>query len=482
MSNRKELLIFLATAFVGSLTCGALGEDRPRDVDLESPLRLIDGRTNDIGVHLELVPEFRDLFEGAGEVTLRDFVLGDGVRVDVQLRRIEVFSPNARIVLGTKSGDVPLRRPDVILLGGQVVGRPESTVFLSLSPHATNGFVRLGDDTFVISSGPAGQGGDIFVYDFTGLPSDAIDWIDTTCQVLDAPIPAGAMPAATESHPAESGSSDPPDRIVDMAIETDWEFTNDLFGGDTDTSSAYVATLIGAMSEIYARDVNTRLRISYLRVWSLPNDPWTVPDLGQLTQFRVYWNANMGYVQRDVAHFLSGRPLGGGVAYLPGLCIPGWEYGLSANLAGYFPYPLRNHSSQNWDIFVVSHETGHNFGSDHTHCYDPPVDRCSTGCHGGDRECGTGTIMSYCHGCPGGMTNILLAFHPRVINEGILPYLASVPCSYMVDLFDFRYFLDCVTGPSGGVDIGCRLFDYDQDTDVDFADFSELQRALGGSN
>lgn len=482
MSTKKELTVLLATALVASWTCSALGEDRPRDIVLESLLRVIDGRTNEIGVYLELVPEFRDLLECDGVVTLRDFVLGDGLRVDVQLRRIEVFRPNARIVLGTKAGDVPLRRPDVILLGGRVVGRPDSTVFLGLSPRATNGFVTLGDDTFVISSGPAGTGGDIFAYDFTALPSDAIDWIDTTCHVVDAPIPAGALPAATESHPAESGSSDPPGRIVDMAIETDWEFTQDLFGGDTDASSAYAAILIGAMSEIYSRDVHTRLRISFLRLWTAPDDPWTVPDFGQLDQFRNYWNANMDYVQRDLAHFLSGRPLGGGVAYLPGLCNPGWEYGLSASLAGYFPYPLRNHSSQNWDIFVVSHETGHNFGSGHTHCYDPPIDRCSTGCHGGDQECGTGTIMSYCHGCPGGMQNILLALHPRVINEGILPYLASAPCSYTVDLFDFQYFLDCVTGPFGGVDIGCRLFDYDLDTDVDFTDFSALQRALGGSN
>ncbi len=34
--------------------------------------------------------------------------------------------------------------------------------------------------------------------------------------------------------------------------------------------------------------------------------------------------------------------------------------------------------------------------------------------------------MSYCHLCPGGMTNIQLRFHDRIVNEQILPFLESV--------------------------------------------------------
>jgi hypothetical protein len=49
-----------------------------------------------------------------------------------------------------------------------------------------------------------------------------------------------------------------------------------------------------------------------------------------------------------------------------------------------------------------------------------------------------------------------------------------------VDLIDVDAFVDCESGPGGGVAGGCSAFDLDGDDDVDFGDFAELQLSYTG--
>jgi hypothetical protein len=120
---------------------------------------------------------------------------------------------------------------------------------------------------------------------------------------------------------------------------------------------------------------------------------------------------------------LTGQAAGaGGVAYLSTVCST-YQYGVAGHLAGSFPSPLQNYSWGNWDLMVTAHELGHNFGAPHTHDVSPQIDGCGTG------DCSQafgGTIMSYCHGCNGGLGNIQLAFHPRTINENMLPFIDNL--------------------------------------------------------
>lgn len=346
--------------------------------------------------------------------------LGDGRVVELDLRRFEVFAPMATLV-GVSSGqERALSRPRVALFSGSVSEDERGLAFLAVAEQFTYGFVSAFGRTYVISSGPIGAGMPTMICDLAAMPIG---------QRTDLPICSGAppmidnMPTRADDTPGDEifdrGSQ--PCRTVTFAIDTDAEYTT-LLGGAAN-ATAYAATLFGAGSAIYTRDLNVRFQISYLRLWEDANDPWTQLDTGdQLGEFRTIWDSDQGGIYRNLAHFLSGRGLGGGVAWLNAVCDPSIGYGLSANLNGSFPHPLASNRDQNWDVVVTTHEIGHNFDAPHTHQMAVDIDGC------GDGDCSLaaqGTIMSYCHQCSGGIGNIALEFHPRTIAEEILPFLNS---------------------------------------------------------
>ncbi|MFO0875011.1 MAG: M12 family metallo-peptidase [Phycisphaerales bacterium] len=318
-----------------------------------------------------------------------------------------------------------------VLAGRRDGGRPSHrgaiTAFLAAGSQGIDGWIESGGVLHMIGSGPHASRASVAAR-LARASSDPAP---------DAGVPAFARRAALRrealegyagkrlersGQAGEGGLAGAVCRTATIAIETDHEFLADLFGGDTAAASEYAVTLLAASSEIFARDCDAQFQVNFVRLWETADDPWTSANTSdQLFQWRDWWVANMAAQPRTVAHFLSGRGLGGGIAWLPGTCSLDYGYGLSANLGGFFPYPLEDHNGQNWDVVVVTHELGHNFGAPHTHSMVPPIDGCGNG------DCSdaySGTIMSYCHTCPGGMTNISLKFAPGTI-ETILAQLDS---------------------------------------------------------
>ena len=367
---------------------------------------------------------------------IKDIAFGDHVRierlstpdgvVDLELDRVEVLTPDAQVVVGSVNGMDVLARPDVVVLSGIVAGEANSMAYLAISPYGTNGFIDLHGEITSISTGPYAQEKNLLEALRSSRMSDVLDLenLPSFCGYSDGNAelePSGSA----KVYPPSANRGVPTCRIASIAIETDWEFTDRVFNGNSDAAAAYIVSLMGAISEIYQRDMNVQLTIPYLRVWDDNSDPYSAAG-DPLDQVRDHWNGNMGSVSRTVVHYFTGRTdtSYGGVAYLSVLCNSNFGYGVSAYINGSFPYPLVDHNSGNWDVTVASHELGHNFGTGHTHSYSPPIDGCGSG------DCAAafgGTIMSYCHTCSGGMSNLVLAFHPRV-QDTILGYMDSIAC------------------------------------------------------
>ena len=277
----------------------------------------------------------------AGDVAWLDEVpLSDGDTVDLRLTRLDPFARSARIVVmeagaNGQAVERELPLPHVSAWAGTVAGRPGSRAFIARSDAGLQGYIQFDGRTEVISSGPQGAGGTPMISDAAALPPG-----DFTCGGgLPHPIEATRAGDAPRALPLTAAC-----RQLPLAFDTDQELLA-KFSGNTTSASAYVATLVAALMDIYQRDFNARPSISYLRWWAT-TDPWTQAGTcggagsDQLGELRNYWNANMQSVPRALTALLSARNLGGGCAWLWATCenpFDGYGYSVSANLAGSFP-------------------------------------------------------------------------------------------------------------------------------------------------
>ncbi len=334
----------------------------------------------------------------------------------------------ASIVDGRKIAS-PLEAPLPLAYVGSIAGRADSRVYLGFGRDAgasiVVGVVEIGDASWWISDGglrAAQLGLPAMIAHESALAGQPLDGLACLADELAENAKSGGAGGGADGGIAGGAGC----REFRIAVDTDTEFTMVARGGSTVSAMQYALLLMGAASQVYARDIDARLPINFLRLWT-GEDPWTMGGMvDQLYQYRDYWVANEGGISRDLGHHLAGRGLGGGVAWLGVVCAyPDYAFGLSSGVGYGFPYPLVDHDHGNWEPMVVNHEIGHNFGAPHTHDHNPQADGCGT------NDCSqawTGTIMSYCHGCPGGMSNVSLLFH-QYSKDSMNGFIAGVPCA-----------------------------------------------------
>jgi hypothetical protein len=344
--------------------------------------------------------------------------------VRVCLMRRNPFSLDAQPTMTDASGNG--KRIDQSLLptmyAGKVVGDDESIVSLCCTSDEIFGLLTLRGATYNIgkmqNNTNNSTSGAAEVYAVSDDRADAPQREQMPqCAVTEQEIMQHSteiLSTLRELANTKGGATLQSDRRlrVEVALEVDFA-TYQQFNNSVERASAYATSLIATVSQIFERDLNVELSISYLNVWTT-QDPFTGNSTSTvLNRFKSYWRSNRVNIRRTVAHLLSSRSLGGGRAGLNTFCDKDDGYGVSGS--------LRNLSSivslptYSYEVKILAHELGHNFGSPHTHsCLWPggAIDSCAQAEEG---NCFTnsrpriGTIMSYCDSRGG---SVEMRLHP----------------------------------------------------------------------
>lgn len=225
------------------------------------------------------------------------------------------------------------------------------------------------------------------------------------------------------NHITPTPQSNPTINPVKMYYECDYQMYLDK-GSNTTNVVNYVTAVFNQVNLLYNNEQLNLQLASTMGVYTSP-DPYRVYNTGQTEEILKAFGSNIKNNipgGGNLAQLLSTRtPVTGAIAWVNVLCQP-YEPG---SQSGRFAFSEIENTFNNvpiysWTVEVIAHETGHNFGSQHTHaCVWPTVSRQIDSCYTSEGGCVTGiqpnpngTIMSYCHIPTGGGINFTLGFGP----------------------------------------------------------------------
>ncbi len=292
---------------------------------------------------------------------------------------------------------------------GKVLGEAGSTVSLTSTPDGLEGLIYGKGFSYTLGKVGGGNPEQMHViYRTDEYPEKRI----FDCKV-DEVVPIDTPPTPLKPSGGRLAANDC--RKVEIYLETDYRLYQE-WGSNVSYITGRITSIFNNLATIYANE-GVKLELSGLLIWDTP-DPYSGAGntSSALQSFKSRWNNLGNAFNGDIAHLISARDLGGGQASLTIRKSPvesvfdlgsvfdkpsgrSSAYGVSGNFDD-TSTPLPAFS---YEVYILAHELGHNFGLPHTHsCIweGGPIDNCATTengpCPAGPTPTNGGTIMSYC--------------------------------------------------------------------------------------
>ncbi len=349
-----------------------------------------------------------------GHIELTNFPCGNGEYVTFDLKPAHsAIDSHTECIVTTPQGDVHIAAPHLDNYRGKIIGEEHSSVFMTISDGSIIcSIIRENGTTYVFAPEKnSSEMGDHMLIAESDLlatgPFKPFDCISDDIVQPNQPVPIDQiLPHHTENEiqsvPLNNGKL----LQTDIAVEADSQFYGAI-GGDPSKTIAYIGAIFSMSSMIYEDEANLTHHLSWVKVWTT-SDPYQVHgNAYALTDTaKKYWQLHYSNVQRDLAHIMTSIGYGGGGFGFYSLCDNANSYSVSSPQTGH-TYPT---FAFTYDVYIISHEIGHNFSLIHTHdCYwNPPLDTCYTkddaalsltdACYSKPvtPHRSPGTIMSYC--------------------------------------------------------------------------------------